>query len=470
MRVSSIGYSTKKIQPSTLKNDTINIILLKPSTEILNEVVISTHRKKKKKKPTGREIVRKAIQNIYKNYPTKPYSYIGYYRDYQQPLDGTYQKIVNTKKPSNYINLNESIVEVFDEGFHTNKFNNEKNQTLLYDFQLNTDFHQDSSLVIPYDNRLKKYSKSVVITPFGGNELNILNITNAIRNHNTTSFSFVNVLDKDFVKNHRFKIKNVKDFNNKPLYEITFSSIRYKTSNHHRAKGTIFISKFDYAIYKLNYNLYYKFNKDKQYSVTIEYLPKGDKLFLNYITFNNFFEVNSVEYFEIEDVVFFQKLKVFKIMFSKSVDLNSLNPLKRNFKLYYKNTRLKIEEIKSYDLKNKSLVLYINEKQLETLGMLDRKNNDSFNQNFKIEIKNIKDTDGYEIYKVPKFKMYQFRELFVQEVFENKKLPTHNIFIDKKAPLSKSKKTSLKIENNYWINSPLKSSKQWWCLKRYDKL
>ena len=56
--------------------------------------------------------------------------------------------------------------------------------------------------------------------------------------------------------------------------------------------------------------------------------------------------------------------------------------------------------------------------------------------------------------------MYQFRELFVQEVFENKKIPTDKIFIDKKTPLSKSKIASLKTENNYWVNSPLKSLKQ----------
>ena len=458
MRISSIGYVTKNINTSTLKQDKIITIFLSPSIQNLNEIVISSS--KKKKKLTGKGVVWRAIKNIKKNYPTEPYSYIAYYRDYQQSLDNIYNKVTESDKSLDYINLYEGIVEVFDEGFQTNKFLNQKNQTLLYDYKLNTDFHQDSSLVIPYDNQVKKYSKSLKITPFGGNELNILNITNAIRNYNTSSFSFVDILDQDFIDHHEFKIKNIIDFNNTVLYEVTFKSIKYKTSINHSGIGTIYISKSNYAIYKLNYNLYYRFNKKKQYSITIEYVPKGDKMFLNYITFNNFFEVTSIKYLEIEDVIYYQEFKAFKIKFNKSVDLNSLNPIKRNFKLYYKGERLKVEKIKSYHPKNKSLVLFINEVQLESLGMLSRKNNSDFNKNFKIEIKSIKDTDGYEIYKPPTFTMYQFRELFVQEVFEHKELPKNKMFVDKKAPLSSSKITSLKLNKDYWINTPLKTTKK----------
>lgn len=56
-------------------------------------------------------------------------------------------------------------------------------------------------------------------------------------------------------------------------------------------------------------------------------------------------------------------------------------------------------------------------------------------------------------------KINQYREFFVQEVFENKLLPIQKYFIDKSVPLFKSKITNLKLENNYWLNTPLKNVK-----------
>ena len=55
--------------------------------------------------------------------------------------------------------------------------------------------------------------------------------------------------------------------------------------------------------------------------------------------------------------------------------------------------------------------------------------------------------------------MNQYREFFVQEIFENKKLPVQKNFIDKSLPLSQSLVTPLKLENDYWMNTPLKNKK-----------
>jgi hypothetical protein len=56
--------------------------------------------------------------------------------------------------------------------------------------------------------------------------------------------------------------------------------------------------------------------------------------------------------------------------------------------------------------------------------------------------------------------MNQYREFFVQEIFENKKLSLQNSFIDKSLPLSKSMITPLKLDHNYWMNTPLKTKKK----------
>ena len=66
-------------------------------------------------------------------------------------------------------------------------------------------------------------------------------------------------------------------------------SLKDKTSYEYSAYGTIFISKTNFAIYKFNYNLFYRNKKNPQYSVTVEYTPKKEKMYLNYNELNNTF-------------------------------------------------------------------------------------------------------------------------------------------------------------------------------------
>ena len=67
-----------------------------------NAVTITTTKGTTKKEYENvREIVGKAISKMRANFPTRPHSYIGYYRDYQ---------LLQSK----YFNLNEGIIEVFD--------------------------------------------------------------------------------------------------------------------------------------------------------------------------------------------------------------------------------------------------------------------------------------------------------------------------------------------------------------------
>jgi hypothetical protein len=459
IKISSIGYRTKEIQLANLKENKTNIIYISASNNYLNEVVIKTS-KKKEKKILGIQIVKKAIVNILENHPTRSHSYIGYYRDYQQPVGDSYQKIRKSEKPIKYLNVNEAIIESFDNGFKSDKLKSKKNQSLLYNYRANTKFIKDSTLTIPYDNKSKKYSESVYITPLGGNELNILNLTNAIRNHNKMSFSYSNIFRKDFVRNHKFKLKRVIFSDDIPLYEVSFFSIKEKTSYEYAAYGSIYISKQDFAIHKFNYNLYYKFKKNPQYTVTIEYTPIKDTMYLNYITFNNFFEATNGNYFKIDKTVFNSKQNAFKITFNRSIDLSSLKPFRRNFKIYFKDQKLKVIEVSPFDTDSRTVTVYIDEASINKIAFEKERQNPDYPSYFTFEITHIKDFNGYEIDKRTSIKMNQYREFFVQEVFENKRLPGQKNFIDKSLPLSKSMVTPLKLENNYWMNTPLKSKKE----------
>jgi len=456
IKISSIGYLSKEIKLSQLNSNGINIIYLPTANNQLNEVVIKTS-KKKQRKLLGIQIVQRAIKNILDNYPTEPHSYIGYYRDYQQPVGDSYRKNRQSKVVIKYLNVHEAIIESFDAGFDSDKLKDNRNQSLLYNYKINTKFIRDSTLTIPYDNKSKKYSESVYITPLGGNELNLLNLTNTIRNYDKMSFSYSNVFQKDFVKNHKFRLKNTVFSDSIPLYEVTFSSILEKTSFEYSAYGSIYISKQDFSIYKLNYNLYYRNKKNPQYAVTIEYTPKKDKMYLNYITFNNFFEATNGNYFKIDKTFFNSKQKTFKIYFNRSVALTSID--KRNFKIYYKNKRLKVTAISPFEGSLRIFNVFIDDKSIAEINFENEKNNPRYTSFFQFDITKLKDLNGHEIDERASIKMNQYREFFVQETFENKNIPQQNKFIDKNAPLSKAKITKLQLEHDYWLNTPLKSSK-----------
>ena len=152
-----------------------------------------------------------AIENLLQNCPTQPFSYIGYYRDYQNDKD-------------QYVNLNEALVKVYDRGFGTNDFDSTKIR--LYQYRQNGDFPKDSLMAMTYDAAGSKFIPGVSVYPFGGNELSQLRIHDAIRNHNASSYSFVNEFDSDFLKNHSFKLLDTVALDNVSLYHISFRALR----------------------------------------------------------------------------------------------------------------------------------------------------------------------------------------------------------------------------------------------------
>ncbi|EAQ42293.1 carboxypeptidase-like regulatory domain-containing protein [Polaribacter sp. MED152] len=484
IKISSIGYNTQVLKLSNFKKNSINKIYLIPFINQLDEILIVTRKNKERQKPLSAEqIVRNAINNIPKNYPMEPHSYIGYYRDYQQPTNTNYKKVNKLKKNPNYINLHESIVQSFDQGFQTNKLIHKENQSILYKYKVNNNFLKDSLLKIPYDNKENKFSKNVSITPLGGNELNILNITNSIRNYNTQSVSFINTLNKNFTANHSFQIDSKKNMNGVYLYEISFKSIKEKTDFNHYAKGKIYISKNDFSIYKLNYNLYNLTSENPQYSLLLEYLPKGDKMFLNYMMFNNKFTVKNPDFLTLETIsynvealktsLFLNQLgsdkseKSFSkninneakinLIFNKPLLKNSIKPLSRNIKVYYKNKKLKTLDYNIEKSSPKTITLILKTRQLAKIGLSDEViEKKEFTKNLRFEIKNIESKDGLIINKPINFEFYQYREFFVQEVFQNKSLPKTKSFVDKNSPLSNSTQNAMDYKDQYWLNSPLK--------------
>ena len=96
--VSAIGYISNNFSISSYLDDNNRVIYLIDTAYELDNVFITSI--------PAKEIVARAIRNLPKNYPVKPYKLKGFYR-------------TSFKENNQYVRLLESALEVYDEGFES---------------------------------------------------------------------------------------------------------------------------------------------------------------------------------------------------------------------------------------------------------------------------------------------------------------------------------------------------------------
>lgn len=445
--VTSIGYNSIEIEVSALLLEQVNIFYLQPTTESLNEVVIVRDEAKRRKVEaaanlvkssralTANEIVYRAIKNIPVNLSSQSFSVIGYYRDYQ---------IFNEQ----YFNLNEGIIEMYDEGILNMAEAYNSFKASIYSYQTNSEFKQDSTFIVPYDSEVK-YIENASIRPNGGNELTILNVHNPIRNYAVFTFSFVYAFRSHFINNHYLRRDGVTYLDDEPLVRIKFEAYPKVQGLNHKVFGYLLVSLKDFSIHRFNYEM---FDTDRNYALfnlAIEYRRQDGHMYLNYITFNNRFVIADPNILKEEEIGFYPDDYKFRIDFTKPIDLIGLK--RSNFSLKYGNVKLYIEEIKPRT--NKSVELRIRP------FFRDEIERRSFDVNkLNVELRKIRDLEGKEIYEAKLLTGYQFREFFAQEVFPDKPLPDNQYFMMNDLPINASQQNESDNTQKYWLNSPLRTS------------
>ena len=437
--ISCIGYSNRVVKPNHASENRVNEIRLKKTSVLLKEIVVMGRREENL---TAREIVFRAIQHIPKNYPMGPFSYLAYYRDYQ-------------KEENEYVNLNEAIVHVFDKGFRTNDFDSTKIK--LYQYRLNKDFRTDSSTAIAYDTTTydrNKFIPGATVFPFGGNELSLLRIHDAIRNNKAMSYSFVDEFSLHFIRFHSFKLLSSVYLDEAPLYHISFQSLNNITGPDYVATGEIFIEQDNYAIHKLTYSNFLKKNSTKSplYSIDVEYARRDSLFYRNYISFNNFFRAKSIPPFKVNSIVFDNTIESFIVTFNRTpLRATALNS--KNYDFRFKEKSLKISEIEIANLNDQEVHIKVsNSSDFNLLG-----NANLPPAKFTAAFKNIKDLQGNEVNKTAYKSVSQFRELFLQNLDSHLKLMEKGPFISKDSPLNKNTIDPSDLKAVYWMNTPLKN-------------
>ncbi|WP_299556940.1 carboxypeptidase-like regulatory domain-containing protein [Seonamhaeicola sp.] len=429
LMISCIGYETKQVDLKTLKQDSLNTIPLKVAISLLDEVVVTAA----KKRLSVRKIVRKAIQQIPFNYSRVPFSYTAYYRDYQKQSD-------------TYINLNEAIVEIHDNGFDT--YDRSDSNIRLLDYKTNSDFNREPSLEINYDNTNRKFIPNAIIHPSGGNELTILMTHDAIRNYKHSAYSFMYVMEKDFIKNHDFKLTEVIQMNDDNLYVIDFK-LKPVTSTEYLVTGQLFINRNTFAIHKLDYALFLKKGKEHICNIHVEYKEQHGLMYLNYISFNNTFKAPDPEDFGISEVAYNPYREYLQIAFNNPYSEDQAGALS-NYEVKIDNKKIAIRDV----------ILDPSDKRKIKL-LLDFKDSDppiitsAIGDRLSLLISNVTDIEGRVLGEQTLLKYKQYRELFVQEVHTQPK-ETSATFIDKFLSLRHGHFSASTQTLDYWMNTPLK--------------
>ena len=447
--VSCIGYHRLSVAFSVLKTSGMNNLKLVPNIYSLSEVRINA-RKKRLLSPAI--IIARAIRDIKNNNPSIPFSYVSYYLDYQ-------------KDSVNYLNLNEAIIQTLDTGFACHSVHNKYR---LLDFKKNMDFLRRN--ITPYydlpetdhsDEWFKKIPYAMVGDQYG-NELFILLVHDAIRNYDKRSFSFVDTLSQDFIRNHWFSNPDGIYDGNTILYKFDFIAKRQITGKIIRMKGAIFIQPDDYSIHRLEYSGSYldSENKNKEiFNLELEYghEPAVDsKMCLKYISFNNSFTVPDSS-----DNNFFKVVKTeweqaggpyagrypdmtILTFFNRKIDPVSGGKMD-NYEMTIGKRKAKITRIKVG-----SDTLYIT--------VRDDKFKNREIDSCHLSYKNLKDINGNILNKRKELEFRQFRELFVQEY--NKPLEFQNNCFIQPAPLEQNCISTSDDSGRFWMNTPLKAEEK----------
>jgi hypothetical protein len=444
--VTCIGFSRLSLAFTVLKMSEMNNLKLVPNIYGLKEVMVTA----RKRRLSPELIIARALKNIKKNSPDKPFSYVSYYRDY-------------LKDSSNYLNLNEGIIQTLDKGF---TFSSDSSKYRLLEFRKNIDFRRIK--ISPYydvpgsvhsDISFKQMPMAYVGDQHG-NELFILLAHDALRNFDQKTFFFIDTLTRRLLKNHVFSSPDGIYDGNTLLYKINFEAKRKITRDNYQAKGAIFIQPDDYSIHRLEYSAI-GFNSEKKkqeiFNIEIEYGHESQvdsKMCLKYISFNNAFiipDTTDTDFFKIESGrwVSTESYKdilsdlTAVVVFNNEIDSLSA----QNRKIYditIRDVKVRIRKIK-VDGHNLFLTIF----------------NDNYNvtNDFcRININGLKDINGNILNKQRDREIRQFRELFVQEY--NKPLEFQNDCLIEYVPLDQNCISSSKNADNFWMNTPLKAKEK----------
>jgi hypothetical protein len=181
----------------------------------------------------------------------------------------------------------------------------------------------------------------------------------------------------------------------------------------------------------MEYSTYNKTMKGNElmYTIQTEYTRLGQYMYLNYISFNNGFNTHNDTGFKVIEYTYRGDKKAFVL------DLNSIPKA---------NTVMDTSNY-TFTLDDKKLGIHhilLTGERLATIFLDDlsaafvAENAEDMSSKLRMSVKNIRDEKNRELDQDNNTKLFQFRELFVQEIFPSKLAPLDGKFMNKNIPLA----------------------------------
>ncbi len=172
----------------------------------------------------------------------------------------------------------------------------------------------------------------------------------------------------------------------------------------------------------------------------------GSDLYLNYISFNNFFKTQNDVDFKVINYEYNPITNAFIVSFNappNPVELVDVN----NYSIKQGETKLTVKYVEKIEERKAAIFLDNAAKDLM------RKQGDKASSNLTYTI-TMHDINNRELDKHTITAINQFRELFVEQVHTRETIQPNATIIRKDIPLAKSP-TPPKANGEYWMNPPL---------------
>ncbi|HLF33374.1 MAG TPA: hypothetical protein VI583_03995, partial [Cyclobacteriaceae bacterium] len=262
---------------------------------MLNEIIVSDDR------ITARRLISNAVERIDKNCPNKPFVIEGYYRDY-------------LKKEDDYISFLESALTVQDPGINKP---DSKTKVRVNQVRFNKNYIENFRKYCKKDesDTIKEIMEG--FSPFvNGNEFTNMKSNNPIRNH-STEIPIVGLFDQFYMSNLKFEIAYNISVDGRRVYVIHFEPSEMFKYHYVQVVGEVYIREDDYAILKFEYKYFLSLFREKKklYELNVEYREYQGKMFLNYISFVNYFKIYTGD--EIAELYQYREFFVNDIHFPK---------------------------------------------------------------------------------------------------------------------------------------------------------
>jgi len=247
--VSMLGYKSYRIRLSDIKEFKNLRIKLEVRPTLLNEVVIVA------KKVEPKEIVKKALKNIDKNYPTQPNLLKGFYRETHEENNRT-------------VIVVEAALDIYDNGYKKPIAEKVK----LINGRASKNYRNDAFT----NTRVEKW-----------------NLLASALNNNPVKHQ-----DPRISSSKKFSLDSILYYNNQLVYVISFLSYIPRFSNFER-KNTLYINAQNFSIHRYDWEEFAKegkysevpwrltpesiyFSKRKRISTVYEFEEFQGKMFLKY--------------------------------------------------------------------------------------------------------------------------------------------------------------------------------------------